>query len=107
MKISIAARAALVALIALVGISSARADEGFVQLTIFKAGWIIGGSGGSGVLNFHGRRYPLSTGGLDYRPGFGGSKTGLRGRLRHIYRPPDGARAYGAARPGLAGGRGA
>src|SRR5262245_45745177 len=53
MKTSSALRAALVALIALAGLSSARADEGFVTLTIYKAGWIIGGSGGSGVLQFH------------------------------------------------------
>ncbi len=37
-----------------------------MQLTIYKAGWIIGGSGGSGVLTFRGRSYALNTGGLDY-----------------------------------------
>jgi hypothetical protein len=74
MTISSAVRAALVALVALVSISSARADEGFVTLTIYKAGWIIGGSGGSGVLNFRGRTCGLSTGGLDYGLVFGGSK---------------------------------
>ena len=87
--------------------SAAHADEGFVQLTIYKAGWIIGGSGGSGVLNFHGRRYPLSTGGLDYGLVFGGSKTVLRGRVSNIYRPSDVAGVYGAAGAGLAVGRGA
>ena len=55
MKISSALRAALVALLAFAGMSSARADEGFVTLTLYKAGWIIGGSGGSGVLQFRGR----------------------------------------------------
>jgi hypothetical protein len=34
----------------------------------------FGGSGGSGTLYFRGRAYPLSTGGLDYGPVFGGSK---------------------------------
>src|SRR5262249_38281159 len=60
MKMSSVLRAALVAAIAFAGLSSARADEGFVTLTIYKAGWIIGGSGGSGVLQFRGRTYPLS-----------------------------------------------
>src|ERR1700722_10081845 len=46
MKFSSAFRAALVALIAFAGVSAAHADEGFVSLTIYKAGWIIGGSGG-------------------------------------------------------------
>ena len=49
-------RAAFAAFIAFAAVlSPARADEGFVTLTIYKAGWIIGGSGGSGVLNFRGR----------------------------------------------------
>ena len=48
------------------GLTSARADEGFVTLTVYKAGWIIGGSGGGGVLTFRGRSYGLTTGGLDY-----------------------------------------
>src|SRR5438093_9179606 len=110
MKMPSTLRAVLIALTALAGAalpSASHADEGFVQLTIYKAGWIIGGSGGSGVLNFHGRRYPLSTGGLDYGLVFGGSKTVLRGRVSNIYRPSDVAGVYGAAGPGLAVGRGA
>ena len=48
MKMSSAIRVALVALTAFAGatLSAAHADEGFVSLTIYKAGWIIGGSGG-------------------------------------------------------------
>jgi len=67
-----------------------------------RPGWIIGGSGGSGVLDFRGRRYPLSTGGLDYGLVFGGSKTILRGRVSNIFRPSDVAGVYGAAGAGLA-----
>ena len=103
-------RIALFALTAFVAAAlspAARADEGFVQLTIYKAGWVIGGSGGSGVLDFRGRRYHLSTGGLDYGFVFGGSKTVLRGRVSNIYRPSDVAGVYGAAGAGLAVGRGA
>jgi hypothetical protein len=110
MKMPSAIHAALLALttFAAATLSSAsHADEGFVQLTIYKAGWVIGGSGGSGVLDFHGRRYPLSTGGLDYGFVFGGSKTVLRGRVSNIYRPSDVAGVYGAAGAGLAVGRGA
>ena len=107
MKFSSAFRAALVALIAFAGVSAAHADEGFVSLTIYKAGWIIGGSGGGGVLTFQGRRYPLSAGGLDYGLVFGGSKTMLRGRVSNIIRPSDVAGVYGAAGAGLAVGGGA
>ena len=107
MKISHPLRAALVALIALAGLSAARADEGTVSLVIYKAGWVIGGSGGHGVLNFRGHRYALTTGGLDYGLVFGGSKTILRGRVSNIWRPSDVAGVYGAAGAGLALGAGA
>jgi hypothetical protein len=108
MKIPSAVRTTLIALAALVGLSSAGlADSGTVRLTIYKAGWIIGGSGGSGTLYFHGRAYRLSTGGLDYGLVFGGSKTLLRGTVRNIRRPSDVAGVYGAAGAGLAVGRGA
>ena len=49
MKLSSALRAALVALTAFAATalsSAASADSGTVTLTIYKAGWIIGGSGG-------------------------------------------------------------
>ena len=78
-----------------------------MTLTIWKAGWIIGGSGGGGVLYFRGRAYPLSTGGLDYGLVFGGSKTVLHGTVSNIYRPSDVAGVYGAAGAGLAIGGGA
>jgi hypothetical protein len=108
MKLSSVLRALLaLAFLAGAGLSSARADEGFVTLTIWKAGWIIGGSGGGGVLMFHGRAYPLSTGGLDYGLVFGGSRTVLRGRVHNIWRPSDVAGVYAAAGAGLAIGGGA
>ena len=106
MKIS-ALRAALVALIAFAGLTSARADEGTVSLVIYKGGWIIGGSGGNGVLYFRGRKYGLATGGIDYGLVFGGSRTVLRGRVSNINSASDVAGVYGAAGAGLAVGRGA
>jgi hypothetical protein len=107
MKLASILRAALVALSAFAGLSAAHADSGTVTLTIYKAGWIIGGSGGSGVLMFRGRAYALSTGGLDYGLVFGGSKTVLHGTVSNINRPSDVAGVYGAAGAGLAVGRGA
>jgi lipid-binding SYLF domain-containing protein len=108
MKFASTFRAALLGVAALAGLStSALADGGTVVLTIYKAGWIIGGSGGSGVMNFRGRAYSLSTGGLDYGLVFGGSKTVLRGRVSNINRPSDIAGVYGAAGAGIAVGRGA
>ena len=110
MRISSGFRAALIALTALTGVSlssAARADNGSISITVIKAGWIIGGSGGSGVLTFQGRRYPLSIGGISYGIVFGAAKTVLHGRVSNIFRPSDVAGVYGAAGAGLAVGRGA
>ena len=108
MTIASAFRTTVVAVLAFAASSTAvRADSGHVTLTIYKAGWIIGGSGGSGTLYFRGRTYGLSTGGLDYGLVFGGSKTVLRGRVSNIHKPSDVAGVYGAAGAGLAVGHGA
>jgi len=108
MRILTAVRTALIASLALVAsFSVSHADTGYVTLTIYKAGWIIGGSGGGGTLEFRGRTYGLSTGGIDYGLVFGGSKTVLRGRVRHIERPSDVAGVYVAGGAGLAVGAGA
>ncbi|MGI9425585.1 MAG: hypothetical protein ACR2PA_20520 [Hyphomicrobiaceae bacterium] len=97
----------LASLVLVFSFSVSYADSGYVRLTIYKAGWVIGGSGGGGTLTFRGRTYRLSTGGLDYGLVFGGSKTVLRGRVRNIRRPSDVAGVYAAGGAGLAVGAGA
>ena len=93
---------ALAALLALSISSTAYADTGRVRINFIKAGWIIGGSVGSGTLTFRGRTYPLSVGGLSYGLTFGGSQTFLHGRVRNIFRPSDIEGVYGAAGAGAA-----
>jgi hypothetical protein len=96
-------RIALVALAAMIGaVTAAQADSGRISITVLKAGWVIGGSGGSGVLNFQGRRYRLSIGGVSAGLVFGGSKADLVGRVSNIRRPSDVAGVYGAAGAGAA-----
>lgn len=111
MMVSAALRQALVGLLALAAVTAVptggRAESGYVTLTIYKAGWVIGGSGGGGTLYFRGRAYPLSVGGIDYGLVFGGSRTELRGRVSNIWRPSDVAGVYAAAGAGIAVGRGA
>jgi hypothetical protein len=84
------------------GLQTASADSGRVTLKVYKAGWFIGGSGGSGTLTFHGRRYRLGVGGVDFGLVFGASKTVLHGRVSHIRRPSDVSGVYGAGGAGLA-----
>lgn len=81
---------------------AAHADTGTVRISFIKAGWVIGGTVGSGTLTFRGRTYPLSIGGLSYGLTFGGSQTNLRGRVSNIFRPTDIEGVYGAAGAGAA-----
>ena len=110
MRFSSGFRAALIALVALAsaGVSSAaHANSGTIWISEVKGGWFIGASGGGGTLIFHGRRYPLSIGGLSAGLVFGASVTRLFGRVSHIRRPSDVAGVYGAAGAGAALGVGA
>jgi lipid-binding SYLF domain-containing protein len=110
MRLSPRIRAALIALTAVAGIvapSVASAESGTIQFSVLKAGWVIGGSGGSGTLFFQGRRYPVSIGGLSAGFVFGASETHFRGTVRNIRSPYDVAGVYGAAGGGAAIGAGA
>ena len=106
MRHSFGLRAALVALaVALAGFglsSSARADSGTITFRVLKGGWFIGASGGTGTLFFHGRRYPLSIGGLSVGLVFGGSETYFQGTVHNIRSPYDVTGIYGAAGAGAA-----
>ena len=103
-------RTALIALLALAGLaasSAAQADSSTINIRIYKAGFVIGGSAGSGTLNFNGRSYPLSIGGLSYGFTFGASETRFHGRVTNIKRPSDVEGVYGQAGAGAAAVRGA
>jgi hypothetical protein len=98
LRIIILALAAVLA----AAVAPARADSGTVNIQFYKAGWVIGGSFGKGVLNFRGQMYGLSVGGLSYGLTFGGSQTSLRGRVRNIRQASDIEGVYGAGSAGAA-----
>ncbi len=103
-------RAGLIALLALAGaafVPVAYADSGSISFNVVKAGIVIGGSGGSGTLVFHGRQYPIGIGGLSYGFTFGASETRFRGTVSNIRSPSDVAGVYAAGNVGAAIGRGA
>jgi hypothetical protein len=96
-------RVGLIALIAVVAASTAAlADTGTIRIQFVKAGWVIGGTVGSGTLTLNGRSYPLSIGGLSYGFTFGVSSVNLRGTVRNIRRPGDIEGVYGAGSAGAA-----
>ena len=103
-------RAALTALtvaLTAAGLTTARADSGGITFSVVKAGFVIGGSAGSGMLYFHGAQYPLGIGGLSYGFTFGASETRFRGTVSNIRRPGDVNGVYAAGNVGAAVGRGA
>ncbi len=111
MRVSHRFRTALIAFAAVAGLAftapAARADSGSISFSIIKAGIVIGGSAGSGVLHFHGRSYRISIGGISYGFTFGASETRFHGTVSHIRRASDVAGVYAAAGAGVAVGPGA
>ena len=91
-----------------IGLSStAQAESCSISFTVIKAGWVIGGSGGSGALRCGGRTYPLSIGGLSYGIMFGASETRFTGTATFRGSPYNVAGVYGAGGVGGSVGRGA
>ena len=90
----------LVAAIMLVGAAApSRAQSGTVRLHIVKAGFIVGVGGGSGVLHFQGRNYPLSVGGIGVGS-LGVAAVDLVGTATNLHRATDIAGSYSGAGAG-------
>jgi hypothetical protein len=78
------------------------AASGTVHINIFKAGFIVGMSGGNGSLSYAGRSYPLSIGGVSLGATIGLSKAELIGHARGLHDPSDIEGVYSGAGAGLA-----
>jgi lipid-binding SYLF domain-containing protein len=102
-----AAAATLAAVAAFSLPSAAQAETCAIAFSVIKAGWVIGGQGGSGALRCRGRTYPLSVGGVSWGIMFGASETRFNGRAHFNGSPYNVAGAYGAAGAGAALGVGA
>jgi hypothetical protein len=103
-------RSGLTVLLTLIGVtlgSAAYADSGRIAFDVFKAGFVFGGSAGSGTLYFNGRRFRLGIGGISYGITFGASRTQFRGAVTHIRRASDVSGVYAAGNVGAAVGTGA
>ena len=74
----------------------AQAPAATVQLHIIKGSYIIGASGGSGVLFFQGQAWPLGIGGLSIGLSIGGSTAELIGEVYNLSSPYDIEGIYGA-----------
>jgi hypothetical protein len=92
----------LVAAIMLTGaVSQSDADTGSVRLRITKVGFIVGVGGGSGTLNFKGRSYRLSIGGVSAGT-IGAAGADLVGTASNLRTAADIAGTYSAISAGVA-----
>src|SRR5690242_2344158 len=83
-------------------IHPAEAKTGSVRIQVYKAGFVVGVSGGSGTLTFGGKTYPLNVGGVSLGATIGASKAELIGRAVNLTRPQDIEGTYTAAEVGMA-----
>ena len=77
-----------------------------VEFQIYKAGFVVGVSGGEGTLKFEGKDYPLSVGGVSLGATISLSKADFVGDVFNLSAPEDIEGVYSGAGAGaaLAGG---
>src|SRR5262249_16511015 len=76
MRIQTSLRAAFLAIAVIAaGATAVYADGGPIRFNVLKAGFVVGGSGGSGSFTFQGRTYGISIGGISYGFTFGAANT--------------------------------
>lgn len=89
---------------ALVWSSASEAEEattGSIEFQILSAGLVVGVGGGQGVLNFRGKHYPLSVGGISAGAQMGASKTDLVGTASNLHDARDIEGVYSAVSAGV------
>jgi lipid-binding SYLF domain-containing protein len=78
------------------------AANGTIELELYKAGFIVGGSGGKGTLKLAGKSYPLDIGGVSLGATIGFSKAELVGEVLNIKQASDIEGVYTATQAGIA-----
>ena len=97
--------AATAALVLLGGSTAAFAQpkpDATIEFEIYKAGFIVGGAGGSGKLMYKGKTYPLNIGGVSLGAAIGVTKAELAGEVYNLKSVNDITGTYGAAQAGFA-----
>ena len=96
-----AAAAAVIAALVLAALPApSYAGTGTVRITITRAGFIFGVAGGSGVLRYNGKTYPLRIGGLSVGT-FGAATADLVGHAYRLRGARSIAGVYSAVSAGL------
>lgn len=101
-RVLVAATAALVLLGSGTAALAQPKPDATIAFDIFKAGFIVGGSGGSGTLTYKGRKYPLTIGGVSLGATIGVTKADLAGEVYNLKNANDITGTYSAAQAGFA-----
>ena len=97
------------ALVASAAVLPARAQaqpDATIEITIFRAGFIVGGSGGSGILTFMGNGYNLSVGGVSVGATIGVARAEFIGEVYNLKDAKDIEGTYTAGTASAAAGGG-
>jgi hypothetical protein len=73
-----------------------------IQFEVYKAGLVVGVSGGSGTLTHEGTDYPISIGGISLGATIGVSKAEFVGDVFNLSQPSDIEGVYSGAKAGFA-----
>jgi hypothetical protein len=76
--------------------------SGKIQFEIYKAGVVVGVSGGSGTLTFNGKDYPITIGGISLGATIGASKADFVGDVFNLSAVDDIEGVYSGAKAGIA-----
>ena len=82
--------------------SEALAGTASIRFNLYKAGFIVGVSGGKGTVTFQGKRYPISIDGVSFGATIGASKAELIGTAQNVHDIHDIEGTYTAAQASLA-----
>jgi lipid-binding SYLF domain-containing protein len=80
----------------------ASAADGTIKFTLYKAGFVVGGSGGNGTLTFQGKDYPLVVGGVSIGATIGIAKAELVGEITGLKTVADVEGIFGAGQASAA-----
>ena len=97
-----AVAAASVASLMLAFAPAALAADGKIEFDLYKAGFIVGGSGGKGKLTLGGKSYPIEIGGVSLGATIGFSKAEMVGEGHNIKQASDIEGVYTAGQAGIA-----
>jgi hypothetical protein len=82
--------------------------DGAIEFTLFRAGFIVGGTGGSGILTFKDNGYNLGVGGVSFGATIGVARIEMNGEVYNLKQASDIEGTYTAvgASGAIAGGAG-